>query len=210
MIRLSALLVAVGALSLAACTPGNPSDADAASMEGMDHSANEMDMSAPPAGDPLEDASIYLLENEWETDGGDAVTLASLRGGPVAIAMVYASCGTACPTIVRDMQIIGTKADLPMRYVLVTIDPERDTPEKLRDFRAMHKLGDDWTMLRGTPDDVQALAAVLGVRYRPDPDGTIAHSNLITLLDGEGTIAARQEGLGTDPAAAVASLKTLL
>ena len=51
------------------------------------------------------------------------------------------------------------------------------------------------------------LAALLGVRYRPDVDGTIAHSNIITLLDAGGEIAVQQEGLGTDPAPAVAALR---
>jgi protein SCO1/2 len=166
---------------------------------------------APPApgGDaPLSDASVYHVDVEWGTDAGETVTLADLRGTPVALAMVYADCGTACPRIVHDMKQIGEAAGVPLRYVLVTLDPERDTPETLRAFRAMHGMGDDWTMLRGTDDDVRTLAAVLGVRYRADPNGTIAHSNLITLLDAGGDVVARQEGLGTDPAPAVAALRT--
>ena len=166
---------------------------------------------APPAagGDaPLSDASVYHVDVAWGTDAGETVTLADLRGGPVALAMVYADCGTACPMIVHDMKRIGEAAGVPLRYVLVTLDPARDTPEKLRAFRAMHGMGDDWTVLRGTDDDVRTLAAVLGVRYRTDPNGTIAHSNLITLLDAGGDVVAQQEGLGTDPAPAVAALRT--
>ncbi len=165
---------------------------------------------APPAASdgPLSDASVYQVDATWETDAGQAVTLADLRGTPVALALVYADCGTACPMIVHDMKQMGAAAGVPLRYVLVTLDPARDTPEHLRAFRAMHGLGDDWTLLRGAPDDVQTLAAVLGVRYRADPDGTIAHSNLITLLDAGGDVVARQEGLGTDPARAVAALRT--
>ncbi len=170
---------------------------------------------APPApgGDAagdgtLSDASVYHVDAVWGTDAGETVTLADLRGGPVALAMVYADCGTACPMIVHDMKRIGEAAGVPLRYVLVTLDPARDTPEKLRAFRAVHGMGDEWTMLRGTDDDVRTLAAVLGVRYRSDPNGTIAHATLITLLDAGGDAAARQEGLGADPAPAVAALTT--
>ena len=147
----------------------------------------------------------------WETDAETTATLADLRGQPVALAMVYADCGTACPMIVHDMKQIGKAAgEVPLRYVLVTLDPERDTPEHLRNFRGMHQLGDDWTMLRGSDDAIQTLAALLGVRYRPDVDGSIAHSNLITLLDAGGEIVAQQEGLETDPAPAVAALHEAL
>ncbi|HIG75239.1 MAG TPA: SCO family protein [Bacteroidetes bacterium] len=184
------LLLTLAAASLAACAApaSDPADLDA----------------------PLSDASVYQVDVAWGTDGGETVTLADLRGAPVALAMVYADCGTACPMIVHDMKQIGEAADVPLRYVLVTLDPARDTPEHLQSFRAMHQLGDDWTMLRGSDDDVRTLAAVLGVRYRFDADGTIAHSNLITLLDAGGDVVAQQEGLGTDPAPAVAALHTAL
>ena len=169
---------------------------------------------APPAFDfdaPLSDASIYQHDAVWETDAETTTTLADLRGTPVALAMVYADCGTACPMIVHDMKQIGKAAgEVPLRYVLVTLDPERDTPEHLRNFRGMHQLGDDWTMLRGSDDAIQTLAALLGVRYRPDVDGSIAHSNIITLLNAGGEIVAQQEGLETDPAPAVAALHEAL
>lgn len=172
---------------------------------------------APPAFDhdaPLSDASIYQHDALWETDAETTATLADLRGQPVALAMVYADCGTACPMIVHDMKQIGNAVaevgDVPLRYVLVTLDPARDTPEHLRRFREMHQLGDDWTMLRGSDDAIQTLAALLGVRYRPDVDGSIAHSNIITLLDAGGEIVVQQEGLGTGPAPAVAALHTAI
>ena len=160
---------------------------------------------------PLPDASVYHLGAAWATDGGDTLALADLRGRPVALAMVYSECGTACPLLVHDLKRLGRRAgDVGLRYVLVSLAPERDTPERFARFRAAHALGDDWTLLRGDPADVQTLAAVLGVRYRADQDGTIAHSNLITLLTPGGEIAAQQEGLGTDPAPAVAALQTTL
>lgn len=166
---------------------------------------------APLSAAPLSDASIYQFDAPWITDAEETVTLADLRGGPVALAMVYVDCGTACPMIVHDMKTLGARAEADgLRYVLVSLDPERDTPERLRAFRQMHGLGEEWTLLNGSAEDVQTLAALLNVRYRPETNGTIAHSNLITLLDAGGEPVARQEGLGTDPAPAVAALRTAL
>ncbi|WP_412069936.1 SCO family protein [Rubrivirga sp. IMCC43871] len=164
---------------------------------------------APPPA--LSETSLYLVEVDWTTDADAPTRLADFQGRPVALAMVYASCGTACPTIVRDMQALGEAADADdLAYVLVSLDPERDSPAHLRMFRDAHGLGDEWTLLTGDPDDVQTLAAVLGVRYRPEPDGTIAHSNLITLLDRGGDVAAQLTGLGADPAPALADFHRAL
>lgn len=159
---------------------------------------------------PLPEASLYGVASAWRSDAGEPAALADFRGRPVLVAMVYAQCGTACPFIVRDMRRIGEAAGVPgLQYVLVSLDPERDSPEQLRAFRASHDLGDEWTLLRGEADDVQTLAALLGVRYRPDPDGTIAHTNRITLLDADGAIVVRQDGLGTDPGPAADALRAL-
>ena len=97
-----------------------------------------------------------------------------------------------------------------VRFVLVSLDPARDTLAAMRHFADAHHLTGDWTLLRGTPDDVQMLAALLNVRYRPTPDGQVAHSNLIHVLDSDGRLITQQEGLGTDPAATVAAVEQAL
>jgi hypothetical protein len=48
------------------------------------------------------------------------------------------------------------------------------------------------------------------VRYKQAPDGGFAHSNLITVLDGEGRIAERFEGLGVPAAPAAEKIARLL
>jgi protein SCO1/2 len=126
--------------------------------------------------------------------------------------MGYTSCGYACPMLVQDMKKIASRLPegTPARYVLVSMDPERDTPEKLRAFRDAHGLGDDWTLLTGTAEDVRTLAALLGIRYRPEESGAIAHSNVVTVLDRDGVVAVQQEGLGTDSTPAVAAIQRAL
>ena len=170
---------------------------------------------AAPAYDfsaPLPAASLYQVDAPWTTDDGTTTTLADLRGTPAVIVVGYTSCGYACPLLVQDMKNIAARLPdgAPVRYVLVSMDPERDTPAKLRAFRDAHDLDADWTLLTGSAEDVRTLAALLGVRYRPDEDGAIAHSNVVTVLDADGVVVARQAGLGADPAPAVAALRTAL
>ena len=200
------LLLAPLALLLAACAPADRLEAPAPGAEVAP------DAAAPVPADlgPLPEASLYHLDAAWTSHREDAVAFADLRGRPVLLAMVYANCASACPLIVHDMKRVAEQ--LPperaadVQFVLVSLDPTRDTPETMRRFADAHGLDDAWTLLRGDPADVQLLANVLGVRYREEPDGEFAHSNIISALDVHGEIAAQHEGLGTDAPALVAAL----
>ncbi len=167
---------------------------------------------APPTFDtsaPLSETSLYLLDAAWATDTENTVHLADFRGRPVALSMIYTSCGHACPMIVSDIKKIedGLPEDAEVEFVLVSFDPDRDSIEKLHAYREAHGLGENWTILRSEEVDVRTLAALLDVRYRFEADGNIAHSNLITLLDAGGEIIGRQEGLGNDPANSISILR---
>jgi protein SCO1/2 len=170
---------------------------------------------APPAAGPISARSIYQLDAKFCSDTGQCAPLATLRGRPVVLAMFFASCGYACPRLVTDMQSIRGRLPAELRdkaaFVLVSFDVERDTPAALADYRRQRALDGAWTLLHGDKDAVAELAALLGVKYRREPSGSFAHSNLITVLNAEGEIVHRREGLegGLDAAAqaVVASLR---
>ena len=129
--------------------------------------------------------------------------------------MFFASCQYACPILVHDVQRI--EAALPsgqrvrVGFTLVTIDPRRDTPEALASFRSTRVLpAETWTLLRGEPDDILELAALLGVKYKEEATGQFAHSNLITVLNAAGEIVFQQPGLNLPPDEIVAKLQALL
>ncbi|MBL9199572.1 MAG: SCO family protein [Opitutaceae bacterium] len=154
---------------------------------------------APPAG-PVSARSIYQLDATFCSDTGQCLPLAALRGRPVVLAMFFASCGYACPRLVTDMQAIRGRLPAELRdraaYVLVSFDPDRDTPAALADYRRQRALDGAWMLLRADSGAVAELAALLGVKYRREPSGNFAHSNLITILNPEGEIVHRREGLG--------------
>jgi protein SCO1 len=156
---------------------------------------------------PISNRSIYQLDATWSDDAGHALTLISLQGRPVLLAMFFTSCENACPIIVNEMKRI--KEALPnalrvkMRLVLVSFDSDHDSPAILRQYRARMQLGDDWVLIHGQPDDVRELAMVLGVNYAKDSRGQFAHSNLITVLNPAGEIAFQRAGLTGDISGAV-------
>jgi protein SCO1 len=144
---------------------------------------------------PLPLTSIYQLDVPWYDGAGSERHLAELQGTPQAVAMVYTTCGSACPLIVADLKRLESEFE-GLGLVLVSIDPSRDTPEQLASFAAATRLGPRWTVLGGTDDSVAELAAVLGVRYRRISDTDFMHSNIITVLDAGGSIVHRQEARG--------------
>ncbi len=146
--------------------------------------------------------SLYQLDATWTNDAGQAVSLASLRGRPVVVAMFFASCEYACPVIVSDMQRLRQTLPEAIRsraqFVLVSFDSERDTPAALKAYRDRAALDQGWTLLHGDTSAVQELAMLLGMKYKQDARGQFSHSNLITVLNDEGEIAFQRAGLMGD------------
>ena len=151
----------------------------------------------------LSDTSLYQTESKWTTDTGKEIKLADLKGRPQVVLMFFASCQSACPILVHDLQRIEAALAPGQRarvgFTLVTIDPRRDTPEALRKYRAARALpAGAWTLLHGEPDDTRELAALLGVKYKEGANGQFAHSNIITVLNQGGEIVHQLVGLGQD------------
>ena len=153
---------------------------------------------ATAAGDGF---SLYDLPSAWRDQRGADVRLASLAGRVRVVAMVYTSCQATCPLILGDLKRI--EASLPadrradVGFVLVSIDPERDSPERMAQWAARTQLDPArWTLLAGGGAEVRELAAVLGVRYQQQADGELAYTNAITVLDAAGAVAHQQLGLG--------------
>lgn len=146
--------------------------------------------------------SIYSLDATWTADVGKEVKLSALRGRPQVMALFFTSCEHSCPLIVKDMKAI--EAGLPANvrdkvdFLLVSIDPARDTVEALRAFREKYELAiKHWSVLRGSTEDVKKLADLVGFRYYPGSNLQYAHSLLVTVVNPDGEIVFQQAGIGS-------------
>jgi len=163
-----------------------------------------------PAGDAVLGASLYQLTLPLTAQDGAARSWGDLSGGPVLASMVYTSCTTACPMIVSELKTVLSRAGRDdVRVLLVSMDPERDDPAALAAMAERHGLDDSWVIARSTEDGVRQWSAALGVRYRQLPDGQFNHSQVVALLDADGAIAARAEGLGPQRDDVIAALAKL-
>lgn len=152
--------------------------------------------------------SLLHIDSAWTSDLGKEVKLSVLSGRPVVMAMFFTNCEHSCPMIVADMKAIEKKLPKAVRakadFLLVSIDPERDTVEALHAFRKKHALSSEhWMLLRGEAKDVKALADHVGFVYSPGSRIQFAHSLLISVLNTKGEIIFAQAGLGVDRSEAV-------
>lgn len=160
---------------------------------------------------PLTRTSLYQADGTFTDDSGKTFRLAELRGRPVVVNMFFATCGYACPLTVTDLLAVQSRLSPERRkdavFVLVSFDLERDTVAALAQYRAARQLDANWILLRGDDASVRELAALLGVKYKQEADGSFAHSNLFTILNREGEVVHQRTGLSGGLDAALTALE---
>lgn len=161
---------------------------------------------SPQLPDSLPRASIYNLQAAIVNQNGEALSLDLYKGQPVLAAMFYGSCPHTCPLLidtVRSVEAALTKTDRErLRVLLISIDPQRDTPQALRKLATDRRIDlSRWALTRADAATVRKVAAILNVQYRQLPDGEFNHSSAITLLSAQGEIVLQSPVLGhADPA----------
>ncbi|MCB0502103.1 MAG: SCO family protein [Bacteroidetes bacterium] len=153
--------------------------------------------------DSFPETSIFNIEHKWLNQFGDTIQLKDLAGQPIVMAMIYTSCNFSCPRIVADMREIESLVPNDqvddIHFVLISIDPEVDQPDTLKAFMIKNVMDENrWTLLTGTTDQIQDIAAVLGFKYKKSTLMDYAHSNLITEFDKQGNWLHQTEGFDGD------------
>ncbi len=151
----------------------------------------------------ISELSIYNLPAIWTTQDNKKIELKELKGDVLVMVMIYTSCKAACPRLVADMRDIETQIPESkkenVKLLLVSIDPETDTPERLKKFSIENEMeSDQWLFLRGTKSDTREFAAVLAVNYKKISPMDFSHSNIISVFDQGGELVHQQEGLGVN------------
>jgi protein SCO1/2 len=122
------------------------------------------------------------------------LTLDALRGEPVLVFFGYTHCPDVCPATIGQVGLAIDAYGGGARAVLVSVDPERDTPAWLEEF--VRYMPPGFTAVSGNEDDVRTTADAWGVRYARvdtgDPDAyTMSHTADVFLVDAAGMLCAR-------------------
>lgn len=123
---------------------------------------------------------------------GEAVSLSDFRGEVTVVYYGYRHCPDVCPATLSElgnmMDVLGRKSD-QVQVIMVSVDPERDIPEKLGEY--VSYFHPDFIGLTGSQDQLTAATVPYGIFYEKH-EGTAAsgylidHSAGVLVFDREG------------------------
>ena len=144
---------------------------------------------APPELMPI--GEFTLIAQDGSELGSD-----DLRGKVYVADFIFTTCPSICPVLSTQMANLHRRIDDPdVRFLSITVDPEHDTPEVMREYAARYRPDSRWSFLSGDPTDVRR-AIVLAFRLpigRREPVGEagaydITHGSRFVLVDRRGTL----------------------
>lgn len=146
---------------------------------------------------------------------GQSRTLADFRGKIVVVFFGFTQCPDVCPTSMTTMaevkRLLGSDGER-LQVLFITVDPERDTTELLRDY--MQNFDASFLALRPEPEALQTVAKDFKIYFKqvpgPTPTSyTMDHSAGKYIYDTQGRPRLFST-YGTAPAVIAADIKTLM
>jgi protein SCO1/2 len=140
---------------------------------------------------------------ELISQDGVRVALVDLRNKVVAVTFIYTSCPDTCPLLTAKMAQVqdelGPKFGSKIAFISITVDPERDTPDVLRNYAQSFGANlAGWTFLTGTPQNIRAVAKRYGVSVTKSVGSDVDHTFLTSLIDQQGTLRVQYLGVRFD------------
>jgi protein SCO1/2 len=128
---------------------------------------------ASPAQSPLPDISttdshisLFSYPWIWTDEQGQSVAFSKWRGLSMVVTAMYTQCRATCPRTIAKLRQLDQTFRLEHRaveFVLVTLDPASDSPERLRRFKASERLPDSWHLLTGPMPMTRELSDLLDI-----------------------------------------------
>jgi protein SCO1 len=124
------------------------------------------------------------------------------------LAMVYTHCPDICPMTTHNMQLVEQRLldnlKNKVKFVVISFDPNRDTPFVLKKFAEIRDINfDSWTLLSGDDQNTKEVMLKFGIKAIPadsayDADGelryNVIHTDRISLIDQEGRLRSNYKG----------------
>jgi protein SCO1/2 len=135
---------------------------------------------------------------------GAPVTLADFRGKVVAVTFIFTMCTATCPVLTPMMSFVqdqlGRDFGTKIAFVSITVDPERDTPDVLKEYaQAFGANFAGWSFLTGTPAAIRDVTHRYGVYASKTANGDVEHTFLTSIVDPHGILRVQYLGVRFDP-----------
>ena len=136
---------------------------------------------------PVPDAQLVA-------ETGKPVNLGANKGYVTVYDFIFTNCAASCPVMTGTLRKITAKVpkDAPVRFVSISVDPTRDTPQVLRDYATRFRNDPRWTFLTGQRDEIIHLSVDGFKLAAGGTQQTIAepflHSSKFAVADKDGYI----------------------
>jgi protein SCO1/2 len=151
---------------------------------------------------------------------GAPLTSEDMRGKLVFYNFTYAGCSEPCPqtttTMAQIQELVGGMdlGGLPVEFVTISFDPQRDTPARLQELAAASGANVDapkWHFVTGPAERVKnVVGGGFRVYYAPDEEGGFTFDPTIVMVDGNGIMRGIYERTMPDMATMERDVKLLL
>jgi protein SCO1/2 len=142
--------------------------------------------------DPPRQAPDFSLSGS----NGSELELSRYRGKVVLLGFGFTSCAYVCPTtlstLAKARKKLGPSGN-DLQVVYVTVDPERDSPAKMRSY--LSSFDASFIGATGTPEQLGNVRRAYGVvatkvKGKDPADYSVDHSSFVYLIDREGSLRA--------------------
>lgn len=140
---------------------------------------------------------------------GKKLDLASMKGHVTVYDFIFTRCAGTCPVMTQTMRRIAHQIpdDAPVRFVSITVDPERDTPAVLHEYARRVRNDPRWIFAGGDRATITKLSIdgfkLAAAGSSGSASEPIIHSSKLAIADKEGVIREYYGALEEDAAAHV-------
>ena len=166
----------------------------------------------------IENSLNYDVQSfSFQNQDGKTVSLESLKGQVWVADFIFTNCKTICPPMTSHMAELQKQMEeenLQARIVSFSVDPENDTPEKLKKFAANYPLNfQNWDFLTGySQEEIEkfALKSFKAIVKKPEDEDQVIHQSSFYLVDQNGKVVKDYDGARNTPYdEIIADIKTL-
>ncbi|KJD53788.1 SCO family protein [Bacillus paralicheniformis] len=166
----------------------------------------------------IENSLNYDVQSfSFQNQDGKTVSLESLKGQVWVADFIFTNCKTICPPMTSHMAELQKQMEeenLQARIVSFSVDPENDTPEKLKKFAANYPLNfQNWDFLTGySQEEIEkfALKSFKAIVKKPEDEDQVIHQSSFYLVDQNGKVVKDYDGAKKTPYdEIIADIKTL-
>ncbi len=137
--------------------------------------------------------TFALLDQE-----GNKMTNEDWKGKTVVANFFFTHCPVVCPKMVKQLQRVQAfSKDENLVIASISVDPERDSVQRLKEYSTKVGIGKNWRLLTGDKKEIYRLARKGFLVVATDGDGgedDFIHSERFVLLDGQSRIRGYYEG----------------